>query len=112
MFGSGSYSYSEVPLGSVNAWSDGFTVDPYADGPSFSYCSSPDHDYIYSPSFTYQQPACHIVSASEVVTKGVDSLSFTTSYIETKDLKYAHYPWLRSRPAFIFPAPLRQVALW
>ena len=63
-------------------------MDPYADGPTFSYCSSPDHDYIYSPTFRYQQPACHILSASEVVTKGVDSLSFTTNYIETRDLKY------------------------
>lgn len=89
MFISGSYSYSDAPLGSVNAWSEGIPrgLNLYAGGP-FSYCSSAAHDYIYSPNFRYLQPACRVLSATEVVTKGVDSLSFTTGFIETTELKW------------------------
>ena len=89
MFASGSYSESDAPLGSINAWSEGLKpgINLFASG-AFSYCSSATHDYIYSPNFRYIQPACRVLSSTEVVTKSIDSLSFTTGFIETSVLKW------------------------
>ena len=86
MYRQGAYSYSEVPLGIVNAWSNGLGTE-VADA-NFSYCSSPSHDYVYSDSFRYQVPACLALSENELVTKGVNMLSFTTSVIETEEWRW------------------------
>ena len=83
----GSYSYHEIPIGSINAWSEGFTPHglslTLAAG-GLSYCSSADHDYVYShPNWRYRSPACRVMSTDEVVTKGTGAVSVTTSIIET-----------------------------
>jgi hypothetical protein len=85
----GSYSYSASPVGTVNAWSEGYETGFDINKPDgFQYCSSLDHDYVYSPGWAYVQPKCRILSSNHVVTKGTDDVSFTTNFIETESYKW------------------------
>jgi len=85
---SNSYVVSEVPSGTVNAWCDTGRASFAAllaarNATSFAYCSSPDHDFMYSAEWSYVQPACRPLQPDEIVTKGVGSVHFTTNIIET-----------------------------
>ena len=42
-------------------------------------CSSADHDYVFGGAWSYIRPDCRTLGVSDVVTKGKDSVSFTTS---------------------------------
>ena len=44
-------------------------------------CSSADHDYVFGGAWSYIRPDCRTLGVSDVVTKGKDSVSFTTSII-------------------------------
>ena len=72
----GAYSYSHVPLGVVNAWSNGYASGARTN--QYEYCSSAAHNYVSDFNFRYVRPACRVFTSKEVVTKGVGSVSFTT----------------------------------
>lgn len=83
------WAHSEVPAGRVNAY--GETTDAFeaiAEGAAPSYCASAAHDYVFSDSFSYIQPACHDVAIEEVVTKSIGAVTFTTSIIETIEIAW------------------------
>ena len=85
----GSYAYSASPVGTVNAWSEGYQSGFDIHNPDgFAYCSSLDHDYVYSPGWAYVQPPCRIMSSDQVVTKGTNDVSFTTNFLETESYKW------------------------
>lgn len=85
-----SWAFSETPTGTVNAWEEsgrgGFAATYRAPASDFPYCSNASHDFVYSASFQYRQPECRALQPEEVVTKGVDSIAFTTSMISTVEL--------------------------
>mmetsp|Transcript_3110 Transcript_3110/g.10308 ORF Transcript_3110/g.10308 Transcript_3110/m.10308 type:complete len:253 (-) Transcript_3110:1092-1850(-) len=89
---SNSWAASERPLGVVNAWEDGgrygFAPTLNRSSEYYSYCASPDHNYSYSSNFEYISPECRTLQPEEIVTKGIGSISFTTSIIETYE-----YSW-------------------
>ena len=53
-------------------------------------CSSADHDYVFGGAWSYIRPDCRTLGVSDVVTKGKDSVSFTTSIIETVEHAWQH----------------------
>jgi hypothetical protein len=55
---------------------------------SVSDCSSPDHDYVFSSLWSYIQPGCRKLGVADIYTKNKDSVSFTTSIIESVE-----YAW-------------------
>ena len=59
-------------------------------------CSSADHDYVFGGAWSYIRPDCRTLGVSDVVTKGKDSVSFTTSIIET--VEHARQHWVQSGP--------------
>lgn len=89
---SNSWAASERPLGVVNAWEDGgrygFAPTLNRSSEYYSYCASPDHNYVYSSNYEYIMPECRNLQPEEIVTKGIGSISFTTSIIETYE-----YSW-------------------
>ena len=89
---SNSWAASERPLGVVNAWEDGgrygFAPTLNRSSEFYSYCASPDHNYVYSSNYEYIMPECRNLQPEEIVTKGIGSISFTTSIIETYE-----YSW-------------------
>ena len=91
IFRDGTYSYSEMPLGSVNAWVEGRSAAGAARLASgrFEYCSNASYNYVYSvPKFTYVSPPCRELTDDEVATKAVGSVGLTTSIIETIDYSF------------------------
>ena len=59
-------------------------------------CSSADHDYVFGGAWSYIRPDCRTLGVSDVVTKGKDSVSYTTSIIET--VEHARQHWVQSGP--------------
>ena len=82
------WAYSEVPAGRVNAYGES-TAEFVAIGTtSPAYCSSADHDYVFSSLWSYIQPGCRKLDVAEIYNKNKDSVSFTTSIIESVE-----YAW-------------------
>ena len=84
---SNSWAASERPLGVVNAWEDGgrygFAPTLNRSSEYYSYCASPDHNYVYSSNYEYIMPECRNLQPEEIVTKGIGSISFTTCLLYT-----------------------------
>ena len=88
-YGNG-WAMSTVPMGSVNAWAEvgGYTqaaqsTDPFS---SVAYCSNPEYAYNYGGEWQYGTkevpPTCNSPNQYTVTEKSVDSVFFTTAYIE------------------------------
>ena len=119
------WAYSEVPAGRVNAYGESTaefvslgTTTPACvtairtwEPPIFaarltpcspralSDCSSADHDYVFSNLWSYIKPECRKLGVAEIYNKNKDSVSFTTSIIESVEYASQHgqsAPWQRS----------------
>ena len=88
-YGNG-WAMATVPMGSVNAWAEvgGYkqaaqSTDPFS---SVAYCSNPEHAYDYGGEWKYgtkeAPPVCNSPNHYTVTEKSVDSVFFTTAYIE------------------------------
>ena len=89
IFNRNAWAHSEVPAGRVNSYGEvtaDFTSTLALD--KVGYCSSDDHDYIFSDTYNYQKPPCRILDDEEVVTKSIGAVTFTTSIIETVELAW------------------------
>lgn len=74
----GAYALSEVPVGSVNAWTEGTLPTG-----ELQYCNSPSHDFVYyPPRWMYRSPKCLTLTPDDIVVKGTGALSIDTSIIE------------------------------
>ena len=90
-YGNG-WAMATVPMGSVNAWADvgGYTrAAQTADYSSLAYCSNPDYAYTYDDEWQYGTkevpPICNSPNRYTVTEKSVDSVFFTTAYIESAE---------------------------
>ena len=74
-------------------------------------CSSVDHDYVFGGAWTYIRPDCRTLGVSDIVTKNKDSVSFTTSIIESVEYAWQH---VQSSPRQLssLAAPGRAWPLW
>jgi LSD1 subclass zinc finger protein len=92
IFNRNAWAHSEVPAGRINSYGEGtddFTSTLALEDSTVAYCSSPDHDYIFSDSYNYEKPPCRALDPEEVVTKSIGAVTFTTSIIESVELAWA-----------------------
>ena len=92
-----SWAYSEVPMGSFNAWgSSEADVTAKRNPSSFTYCGNESYSFVYwEPGWNYgTPPECRPLSANEVAVKGLGNVFFTTVYIE-----FHKYGWVCSDAA-------------
>ena len=88
-----SWAYSEVPLGTVNAF--GVATADYYDaagrgaGNLPSYCNNPQHAFKFSNEFNYTTPDCRFTVPEQLVIKGKGQVQVVTAYLERK---YSGFP--------------------
>jgi hypothetical protein len=82
------WAYSEVPAGRVNAYGESTAEFVSLGTTTPAYCSSADHDYVFSSLWSYIKPECRKLGVAEIYNKNKDSVSFTTSIIESVE-----YAW-------------------
>ena len=88
-YGNG-WAMATVPMGSVNAWAEmgGYMQAAQSTHPfsSVAYCSNPEYAYDYGGEWQYgtteAPPTCNSPHRHTVTEKSVDSVFFTTAYIE------------------------------
>ena len=92
IFNRNAWAHAEVPAGRINSYGEGtadFTSTLALEDNKVSYCSSDDHDYIFSDNYNYERPPCRSLDPEEVVTKSIGAVTFTTSIIESVELAWA-----------------------
>lgn len=93
MVSGSSWAKLTVPIGSVNPWAEpgnysriAKTTADYAD---FVYCSNPAYAYDYGNDWVYgtdaNPPVCNSPNSYTITQKTVDSVFFTTAYIENNE---------------------------
>ena len=87
----GSWAYSEVPAGSVNAYGGStaqFQAAVTSDYNMLTYCFNETYDYIFSEQWHYESPQCERLDERELVQKGPSSVFVVTSYVEEELLAW------------------------
>lgn len=93
MVSGGSWAKLTLPIGSVNPWAEpmnySYIARTTADYTDFVYCSNPAFAYDYGNSWVYgtdsNPPMCNSPNSYTITQKTVDSVFFTTAYIENNE---------------------------